>query len=300
MASTGTLTTTCPQVSFTTSSANIGLMNQTNTISQTFTIVVSSSATYGQVADFTNLVGDAIYFDSKLFSLTIGLKSEDFESNTFTEYAWNNSSASSWITTAENPYEGTHCSKSGIIADMANTDLSIELNVIAAGEISFMKKVSSEVDYDFLTFSIDGILKGEWSGELDWSAETYPVTTGTHTFTWSYKKDQSAFDGADAAWIDYILFPSFESSTSINENLLNSMNIFPNPVKDELMVTFGEQSSMAVFTINVRDIQGRIVHTSSSITAGKSVINTSNFSNGMYVIEATNGVSSIQRKVVKQ
>ena len=300
VASTGTLTTTCPQVSVTTTSANIGLMNQTNTISQTFTIVISPSATYGQVADFTNLVGDATYFDSKLFSLTIGLKSEDFESNTFTEYAWNNSSTSSWITTAENPYEGTHCSKSGIIADMENTDLSIQLSVIAAGEISFMKKVSSESGYDFLTFSIDGILKGEWSGELDWSAETYPVTIGTHTFTWSYKKDQSVFEGADAAWIDYILFPSFASSASINENLLNSMNIFPNPAKDELTVTFGDQTSMPLLTINIRDIQGRIVYTSSSIAGGKAVINTSNFSNGIYVIEAKNGVSSIQRKVVKQ
>jgi hypothetical protein len=275
-------------------------MNQTNTISQTFTIVVSSSATYGQVADFTNLVGDATYFDSKLFSLTIGLKSEDFESNTFTQYAWNNSSTSSWITTAENPYEGTHCSKSGSIADMENTDLSIQLSVIAAGEISFMKKVSSESGYDFLTFSIDGILKGEWSGALDWSPETYLVTAGTHTFTWSYKKDQSIFEGADAAWIDYILFPSFASSASINENLLNSMNIFPNPVKDELTVTFGDQTSMSLLTINMRDIQGRNVYTSSSITGGKAVINISNFSNGIYVIEATNGVSSIQRKVVKQ
>ena len=60
--------------------------------------------------------------------------------------------------------------------------MEIDVDVTTDGEISYMKKVSSESNYDFLKFYIDGQLQGEWSGEVSWSAETFLVNAGQHTF----------------------------------------------------------------------------------------------------------------------
>ena len=67
-----------------------------------------------------------------------------------------------------------------------------------------MRKVSSESSCDNLIFYIDGVEKGKWSGEEDWSEISYSTTPGTHTFKWEYKKDWSISEGEDAAWIDDI------------------------------------------------------------------------------------------------
>jgi hypothetical protein len=58
-----------------------------------------------------------------------------------------------------------------------------------------------------LEFSIDGIKKGEWTGERDWEAVSFPVNAGVRTFMWTYIKDSSSSLGEDAAWIDDVLLP---------------------------------------------------------------------------------------------
>ena len=67
--------------------------------------------------------------------------------------------------------------------------------------------MSSENGWDKLYFYIDNQEKGNWSGDVAWGLETYPVTTGTHTFKWSYQKDGSVSNGSDCAWVDDIQFP---------------------------------------------------------------------------------------------
>ena len=71
-----------------------------------------------------------------------------------------------------------------------------------ATEISFYRKVSSENNYDFLHFYIDGEDYGEWSGSKKWGEERYRVSEGQHTFKWSYIKDHSVNTGSDCAWVD--------------------------------------------------------------------------------------------------
>jgi len=71
-----------------------------------------------------------------------------------------------------------------------------------SGNIAFYVKVSSESDFDFLTFYIDGVEKGRWSGEQNWAEVSFPVDEGTRTFEWTYSKDGSESGGDDSAWID--------------------------------------------------------------------------------------------------
>jgi hypothetical protein len=91
----------------------------------------------------------------------------------------------------------------------------VTMNVPSAGNITFWKKVSSEQSYDYLKFYINGVLKNQWSGTIDWTQETYAVTPGNNTFKWEYMKDNMVDSGSDCAWVDDIVFPSTGGNTGM-------------------------------------------------------------------------------------
>lgn len=132
---------------------------------------------------------------------------EDFESGNFSSFAWNLTGSAAWTITSSEQQEGVYSAKSGDITDDQESSLAIEIMVQEAGDLSFYKKVSSESSYDFLEFYIDGTKQDSWSGSIDWSLESYPLTTGSHTLTWKYVKDGYVSNGSDCGWIDYITFP---------------------------------------------------------------------------------------------
>ncbi|MGC9361962.1 MAG: S8 family serine peptidase, partial [Candidatus Syntrophosphaera sp.] len=134
---------------------------------------------------------------------------EGFESGGFSSYPWGFGGNTNWFVQSAETFSGTYAAQSGAITHNETSSMSVTLNITSAGNISFYKKVSSEASWDFLRFYIDGTMQDEWSGSGSWSYETYPVTTGSHTFSWSYDKDGSVSSGSDCAWIDHIIFPSY-------------------------------------------------------------------------------------------
>jgi Zinc carboxypeptidase/Carboxypeptidase regulatory-like domain/FlgD Ig-like domain len=121
---------------------------------------------------------------------------------------WTLGGNADWSLDINEVYEGFFSARSGSIGHGENSSIEISLYVPINDEISFYKKVSSEADFDYLKFYIDGELQEQWSGTEDWTRETYPVTAGVHTFIWSYVKDGGAQSGSDCGWIDNIVFPS--------------------------------------------------------------------------------------------
>jgi hypothetical protein len=98
------------------------------------------------------------------------------------------------------------CLKSGIIGNSQKSELSYTAN-FAAGNVSFVLRVSSELNGDFLEFYIDGVLQNRWSGEAPWSVVSFPISAGTHSLLWRYVKNGSVSSGSDAAWIDSVQLP---------------------------------------------------------------------------------------------
>ena len=146
-----------------------------------------------------------------VFVLSYGAIMEDFESGTFGS-EWSFSPQYQW-TIVDGGTKGTKCAKSGNY-NIANSDsyAIMTVNVMAAGDLTFMYKVSSEAGYtlwDKLSFYMDNQKKGEWGGTDMTGFEQFvqPVTPGTHTFKWSYTKDAYVNEGSDCAWIDDIKFP---------------------------------------------------------------------------------------------
>ncbi len=141
----------------------------------------------------------------------VGLTVENWENANIESFPWGTSGNADWYidTVAQ---EGNYALRSGDIGDEEVSTLTLVGTLAASGNISFYKKVSSELNYDFLRFYIDSVQIAEWSGDQDWAEHTFMVDAGLHIFQWKYEKDVSVLAGEDAAWIDYIVFPAVDFS----------------------------------------------------------------------------------------
>jgi hypothetical protein len=172
-----------------------------------YDVTVDAAAPAGHYVSFSLAVAGDNYALTDSFALPVGLFSEDFESGDFSSFPWVMGGNAPWTITPNNAYEGSFCAKSGDIGHQQTSDISVSLDVTDDGAISFFYKVSSEANYDYLRFYIDGALQEQWSGNVDWAEASYSVTSGSHTFLWRYRKDQSVNQGSDCAWLDNIVFP---------------------------------------------------------------------------------------------
>jgi subtilisin family serine protease len=133
---------------------------------------------------------------------------EDFESGDFLNWPWTQGGDAPWTIDTGNVYEGVYSARSGSISHNQQSSMQMDLYLVAGGDVSFWFNVSSEANYDFLRFYIDGAQQNSWSGSVPWTEATYPVSSGLHTFEWRYDKDGSVSTGSDAAWVDFINFPT--------------------------------------------------------------------------------------------
>ncbi len=125
----------------------------------------------------------------------------------FQTYPWTLSGNANWILDNSVSYSGNTSAKSGAIAHNQSSSMQLTRDIASGGQISFFYKVSSEANYDFLKFYINGTLQGQWSGTTSWTLASYNISTGTNTFTWEYVKNGSVVSGSDCAWIDHISWP---------------------------------------------------------------------------------------------
>ncbi|MBC8526418.1 MAG: hypothetical protein H8D22_06050, partial [Candidatus Cloacimonetes bacterium] len=207
---TGTLNSISEYVTINSGVHDFGTIGIGATENALFNITIDSETPIGTSVDLQYTVIAGSYEAEETFNKSVGLVCEDFETGDFSSYEWEFGGNADWIVTSSGPYEGTYCSKSGSISDNQSSELLVDLNVFA-GTISFYRKVSSESGYDFLRFIIDGNQQGQWAGEVSWSEVSFPVSSGMHTFKWSYEKDIYVSSGSDCAWIDYIIFPPVAS-----------------------------------------------------------------------------------------
>ncbi len=130
---------------------------------------------------------------------------EDFENSTF---AWVNDATNPWTIIAGGCNEDSQsCMKSGGAGVASvNSSLSVTVNIRYEGVMSFYGKISSEANWDYGYFYIDGVEQGSYTGTSAWVEHTFDITPGTHTFKWSYEKDASVNGNDDCFYIDNIVF----------------------------------------------------------------------------------------------
>jgi hypothetical protein len=121
---------------------------------------------------------------------------------------WTSGGDANWGGETTVSYDGVSAARSGAIANGQSS--WIQTSVTDSGILSFWWKVSSENNYDYLNFYVNGVVQSDIlgiSGEVGWIEKTviFP-SVGTHTLKWEYLKDDGTASGSDTAWIDQVTY----------------------------------------------------------------------------------------------
>ena len=96
---------------------------------------------------------------------------------------------------------------------------------------------------------------------MDWSLETFLVSSGTHSFEWLFIKDHAVTSGSDAVWIDFIVFPPISGNEEcgtgdLNEdginNVLDVVSLVNCVLGENCEVCYGDMNQDGV--LNVLDV----------------------------------------------
>ena len=127
-----------------------------------------------------------------------GVTSDDFESGVLgPEYTTGGDAT--WSVTSGTSHTGSYAAQAGTITHNKSTWMT---RMVSGGDVSFWYRVSSESNYDFFNFYVDGQRQLHASGNGNWALYTTTLTPGPHELKWEYKKDVSVSSYSDTAWID--------------------------------------------------------------------------------------------------
>jgi hypothetical protein len=161
----------------------------------------------GSIASFNNPLIVVVQSNLNLTANFVPIPFTDgFESGGLSHLAWVTAGNAPWFVQTNIVDQGQYAARSGVITNSQTSSLLLTTN-FTAGIGSFDYKVSSELNWDFLDFYVDGVLYEQWSGEVGWANYSFALNAGVHTLEWSYAKDPSGSSGLDAAFIDDVNLP---------------------------------------------------------------------------------------------
>jgi hypothetical protein len=299
---TATLSTTNNYIVINSSNMELGTLEPGIMTNAEFNITVEEDAPLGTTADLICDLVSGDYNTQHTFYSTVGIIDETFESAGFQSFDWLFAGNQPWVISEVDPYEGQYCAQSGDIGDNQTSSMIVTMEVLTDDSISFFRKVSSEVDYDYLRFYIDNTKLGEWSGEVTWKQVIYPVTAGEHTFKWEYYKDSNVSNGMDCAWVDYIVFPPVYIAVSIDEPAEDlNVNIYPNPASGSFQLEFFLDGTSDI-KISLLNLSGQVLDVLEDRTQNAGPYVTSfdakNLTPGIYFCKVETGNSAIVRKII--
>jgi subtilisin family serine protease len=210
---TATLTSSDPDITINSASFDFGTLEAGESATATFNITVSGNAQIGSSVELVYELTSGYYDFINSFFPKVGMIVEDFETGDFSSFDWEFAGEANWSVVNSGAWEGTYAARSGVIGDSQSSEMKLTLDIVSPDTIAFYRKVSSEATYDFLKFYIDNTEVAEWSGEVAWSREAFPVSQGEHTLRWVYIKDVWVSAGDDCAWVDFIELPAFDDGT---------------------------------------------------------------------------------------
>jgi len=129
----------------------------------------------------------------------------------------------SWVVDGSTYVAGSSSAKSGIIN---NNQISVlKTSVDGPGTLTFYWKVSSQGLHDFLTFTIDDVIKARISGSVNWQPKSYTIGAGYHEIQWTYAKDANDVGGTDCGWVDNVLWTGNLNTPSTPTPVNQSINM---------------------------------------------------------------------------
>jgi len=226
-----------------------------NSTEMVYSISLSNHCQYGeQIACYITVTGSGGLNYNIPFIITVGAVMEDFETGDFLDVIdWTHTGAANWYIVTDDVYEGQYALRSGGITHNEFTAIETEIFVLTPGNVTFAYKVSSENNYDWFRFYVDGVRVRQASGSVGWLNFYYPLTEGFHTLKWSYEKDLSISAGADAAWIDNISLPPFNNAAShlvaLNQEI--TITMFPDKADSAILTLANQGGQFEDYLVNI-------------------------------------------------
>ena len=176
-------------------------------------VKLSEIASSGSLISISAILDCFPYTVNKDFSFRVGKIRESFEVSSFKVFPWINISLIPWTITSGSSFDGSFSARSGAISDNGSTSLMIKTIYSADDSVKFFSRVSSEPNFDFLSFKLNDVEIFKKSGEVAWSMNVIAVSKGLNKMEWIYRKDGTRREGSDCAWIDII---DFAQSSTVN------------------------------------------------------------------------------------
>jgi hypothetical protein len=139
----------------------------------------------------------------------------DFETGDFSQAEFVNDETYPWtvVTPEYEGYNGHFAIMSGNAGvSSSSSSISVSMEYAEDGTVSFLGGCWGEGSkgpktvWDKCQFFIDGAQKMSYGAVDAWQTYSFPVTYGTHTFTWTYSKDGSVNPTGDCFFVDDITF----------------------------------------------------------------------------------------------
>ncbi|WP_026673611.1 hypothetical protein [Alkalihalobacterium bogoriense] len=216
-----------------------------------------------------------------------------------------------WLRTNQRAYEGEYSYGSRIISHNQQSNAYL---TIVTDYIEFYWFVSSENNYDWFEFYIDGVREFRASGTSNyWTKFSKQLPSGEHTFRWRYMKDGSVTHGDDRAYIDNLVLSivsnryfiedegimkawnnnskMYEAIQIIDGQTQQPVNVTPNKLTDQIFMAYGmeeiQPSKQGLF-----DLQSKIHY----FTNQDEIVNQPQ----NYCLKLTETVTSLPKVVVEK
>lgn len=118
------------------------------------------------------------------------------------DLVWTTGGDAPWHYQSTNTFDGTDAARSGPIASSQQTWL--ETVVTGPVQVGFRWQVSSRTNTHLFRFLDNGVARGQISGEVPWTLQTYEIAAGIHTLRWAYATSSTAPLGANAGGVDQV------------------------------------------------------------------------------------------------
>ena len=169
--------------------------------------------------------------------------------------SWSNDANYPWIIASPTNYpgyNGNYClmsSNAGVSSSTSTIEATV--NFVQNGSISFLAGCWGEGsndsnDWDKCRFYIDGEIMFDYGAHQSWEQMSYEVSAGSHTFTWTYKKDSSVNPTGDFFAIDDVTFVGAGNAQTY------TITATPNPLEGGY-ITIGYRNDRDQMTYDFED-----------------------------------------------
>ncbi len=134
------------------------------------------------------------------------LTTDGFESGDFRALPWRTGGDKPWVIATADHYSGQKSAEAGLSAPDQKSTLELT-GQFGYGDVSFALQVAPQMFEGRLSFAIDGVEQGYWSGKVWWTKVSFPIAPGRHTLTWTYTISAADAYNPNTAWIDEVAVP---------------------------------------------------------------------------------------------